>query len=552
MIGGNVKKIFFVSGYLFFITALIFGGGRQSGQAAPAADEKPVLVLGMPANTFITGYENNYLTQYMENLHHVGLDFYMLPSGSAEIRSKVSLMVASDDLPDILMISLPTETVLEYGSKGAIIPLNKYLDDPAAAPHFAAIREADKVKVLNSITSADGNIYSLFKFETGPWNDTSHRLWINQAWLNKLGLKTPATTGELRDVLTAFRDQDPNGNGRKDEIGLYGWFEGGYGENTIAALLNSFIFYNKDRLSLDASGGRIIAPFTEGAFRKGLIYLSDLAKEGLLRVSLFTDDQQTFRATLNNDPPIVGMTTAGSLGNWPDADANANFLEMTLIPPLRGPDGISYTPYNEYVPSPLGMISSRSKNQDLAFKFLESFLDLDLSMTARWGEEGVDWTRDPEYLSGLTNEYVSEGLFPALYSTWLRDNWVTPNNRHWHNANPRYVPIEISMNEEGYSRDTPVVPKASLNRALHYKLYADKYPSRVLPALKYTLPEAEQLGMTITDVNDYVNQSIAEFVTGARDINNDAQWNAYLRQLDNLGLQKWIQISQTAYGRMRR
>ncbi|MCB2478098.1 ABC transporter substrate-binding protein, partial [Listeria monocytogenes] len=40
----------------------------------------------------------------------------------------------------------------------------------------------------------------------------------NKAWLEKLGLTTPETTEELYEALIAFRDQDPNGTGLKDEI----------------------------------------------------------------------------------------------------------------------------------------------------------------------------------------------------------------------------------------------------------------------------------------------------------------------------------------------
>ena len=49
---------------------------------------------------------------------------------------------------------------------------------------------------------------------------------IRQDWLDKLNLKAPTTVDELHDVLYAFRNEDPNGNGLKDEIPLFdraGW-----------------------------------------------------------------------------------------------------------------------------------------------------------------------------------------------------------------------------------------------------------------------------------------------------------------------------------------
>jgi putative aldouronate transport system substrate-binding protein len=56
----------------------------------------------------------------------------------------------------------------------------------------------------------------------------------------------------------------------------------------------------------------------------------------------------------------------------------------------------------------------------------------------------------------------------------------------------------------------------------------------------------------MTNVNTYVEQSVAEFVTGARDINSDSAWNVYLRELWNIGLRRWIAAAQTAYNRQKR
>ena len=80
-----------------------------------------------------------------------------------------------------------------------------------------------------------------------------------------------------------------------------------------------------------------------------------------------------------------------------------------------------------------------------------------------------------------------------------------------------------------------------------YELYYDKHPEKVLPALKYTIEEAEQIQDQLTTIPDFVKQSLAEFVTGARDI--EGGWDTYLKELDNMGLQQWIATAQTAYDR---
>ena len=41
---------------------------------------------------------------------------------------------------------------------------------------------------------------------------------------------------------------------------------------------------------------------------------------------------------------------------------------------------------------------------------------------------------------------------------------------------------------------------------------------------------------------------MARFATGDMDLDKD--WDSYLKELDNMGLEKYISISQTAYDRM--
>jgi putative aldouronate transport system substrate-binding protein len=539
-------------------TGFVFAGARGQEAGGHATGGKPTLTIGMEPSSFITDYRNNYQTQYLERLHNVNIDFYMLPSSSGdEVRTKVSLMVTSNDLPDLFMaLSLTPESVFDYGTNGAFIPMNKYIENPSLSPNINAMPPDDRNALLQGIVSADGNYYTLAQYTPTLWGLAPYRLYINREWIKKLGLTMPTTTDELRNVLLAFRDRDPNGNGRKDEMGVYGRFDGGYGENTIAALLNSFVFYYPGNLALDESGNTVIAPFTQAGFREGLQYLNGLYREGLMAPSLFTDDTNQFRATLASDPDIVGLVSVGSLGHWPNAADNPHFMAMApMIGPFKGPKGIQYTPHTVYVPSIIGNITKAAKDPDLAFKFLDKFFDHDVSVLTYFGEKEIDWTEDPAKMEGWTNSYLELGIAsrPSVRSDMVADNWVTPNNRTWHSMTPQYWPSDfaigiVNVRKEDYDSRNPV----DVIQAMHYQLYVNKWPAHVIPQLKYMNDEAVRVSGPITNVNQYVKQSIAEFVSGIRDINNDAAWNAYLRELDSMGLQQWLTAAQTAYTRQRR
>ncbi|MFQ9510789.1 MAG: hypothetical protein ACLRZ7_07775 [Lachnospiraceae bacterium] len=519
------------------------------------SDGKKKITVGLQANSFINDYDENYFTKLLEERLGVELEFYMLPQDTTELRTKVSLMVTNGkDMPDVIICdnSLTSETILDYGSKGAFLKLNDYINDKEKAPNFNAIPEEDKTAMIEAITCADGNIYSLPKYEPETWNLTPNRLFINGAWLEKLGLEVPKTTDDLYEVLKAFRDKDPNGNGVQDEIGVYGYSGGGYGQQTQWALMNSFVFYNgggqNGGLAID-DNGKVIAPFTTEGWKKGLEYMNMLYKEGLLAASMFTDDETQFKATLNADTSVVGLVSAGSTGNWPDVDNNKNFQELDIIRPLEGPDGLAYTPYSEYTPSNNFFITSACKDPDLAFQLGDLFFDSEISKSSRFGEEGVDWTEDPEECAKISNALVTAGLYDKINLVYNTNIWAENSSQFWHNVAPRYASLELGNTiGNGLKGYDPNLKSVMLN-AFCYEYYYPAHPDVVLPVLHYTIEEVNKISQAITNIKDYVNQSTAEFITGARSTTDD--WDSYIKDLNNMELQTWLKCAQTAYDRMK-
>lgn len=522
--------------------------------------ERETLVVGIQTNTFVTDYEDNYLTNKLEEDLGINIEFYFLPASAEDVRTKMSLMATSqEDIPDVILTfgALTQEMILEFGSKGIFIPLNQYLEDAQLCPNFNAIAEEDMDVIMETIVTADGNIYGLPKYEPTTWNETPYRYWINQKWLDQLGLETPTTIDELHEVLTAFVNSDPNGNGVKDEIGIYGYTKGGYGENVLNALMNSFIFYNggaqNGGLSLDADGETVIAPFATEEWRNGLTVLSQWFQEGLIEPSIFTDDATQYKAVLNSDTNIVGLATVGSNSeNWTDFDHNKNAMEMQLIPPFEGPEGICYTPYSLYSPSIDFFVTSSCKNPELAMKLADDMYSEELSYITRFGKEGVDWTNDPEVCKEYTSAYKEMGLVDKIdvvynYKTDV-DVWSNPSNTFWHNVGPRYFPMEKGNAQADGSVDYDPEVRSLQVKAWNYEYYNGKHPEQMLPLLKYTLEESDETAIIITHIDEFIDTSMAEFITGQRSL-DDAGWQKYLDELNGLGLDTWLQTAQTAFER---
>jgi hypothetical protein len=141
------------------------------------------------------------------------------------------------------------------------------------------------------------------------------------------------------------------------------------------------------------------------------------------------------------------------------------------------------------------------------------------------------------------------GLYPALTAVQLTDIWSSPAAKHWHNINPRYMPLEKG-NAVG-SLVNPYVPNLPTGNlaALHFKLYIPRHPEHLLPALQYNADEARIIAGPSAAIADHVKNAIMDFITNKRNISDNNEWNAYLEELDKLGLRRWLSIAQTVYER---
>ena len=68
-------------------------------------------------------------------------------------------------------------------------------------------------------------------------------------------------------------------------------------------------------------------------------------------------------------------------------------------------------------------------------------------------------------------------------------------------------------------------------------------PEVVCPVLRYT-PDSLELR---TAVNDYFKTATDEFILGTRDPNSNEDWNQYLSDLEELGLEEYVALAQAAY-----
>lgn len=512
-----------------------------------SAEETKVLTIALPQNANVENYDTNYLTQLLEKECNVDIQFMLLPTSLEDAKSKLALMASSGEkLPDVVCMQLTNLEVAEYGSKGVFQALNDYIGDASKTPNFNAIDEETRNAIVQAITSPDGNIYTLADYSPEDYNLTPYRCWINKTWLDNLGLETPTTTDELKAVLEAFATQDPNGNGIQDEIPLTGATSAVWGGFTPYYLMNSFIFYNANManngLALDADGKTVIAPFTTDEWKQGLEYMNSLSEEGFLDPSMFTMDSTQFTAMLDQNPNAVGCVCAGGWGYWTGSLDSENFQDFELLAPLAGPEGTAYAATYQYTPNLYWNVTKDCEDVDLAMQAGDLLYRQDVSYTTRYGEENVDWSTDEAVTSEKVGLYQDMLGIPCKIAI-LDNQWSKVQNKHWYGACPHYLSTDdyrgLDSMQNGDDNRNAVL------RSTSYSMYYEAHP-QLMPSLNYTEEEAEGISGIATDVTTYVSSSMAEFITGNRPLSD---WDNYLEELDNMGLQQMIEKAQAAYDR---
>ena len=127
--------------------------------------------------------------------------------------AKDAMFAQGGQLPDVLFkAALTTDELIRYTESGQLIDLLPLL--PENAPNLWALLEANP-DWLEAITLPSGKVGALPAIQTLPVQDA---MWINTSWLEAVKMDMPTDMESLRKVLTAFRDRDPNGNGKADEV----------------------------------------------------------------------------------------------------------------------------------------------------------------------------------------------------------------------------------------------------------------------------------------------------------------------------------------------
>jgi putative aldouronate transport system substrate-binding protein len=180
--------------------------------------------------------ENNQYTRYIKDTINLETKIaWQASSSGTDYDQKVNLSIASNDLPDALVV---TDAQLRQMVKaGQLEDLTEAYNN-YASPLLKKFIDSTEGVAMQSVTF-DGKMLALPSVVAQA--DGVHLAWVRKDWLDQLGLPTPKTVEDLEKIAQAFIDQDPDGDSKANTIGIAGPPSGGkLNANFIKSTNNTF------------------------------------------------------------------------------------------------------------------------------------------------------------------------------------------------------------------------------------------------------------------------------------------------------------------------
>ena len=493
------------------------------------------LVVGIPQVATVTDYEENYFTKYLEEATGVDIEFQFFSGTGAEAQQQLTLMCnTTEKLPDVLLgfTSISHYTANQFGEDGFFIDLTDLIDKYAVnyKEQFAKLSQERQdyinEKGTNTITGA---FYGMPRVMYPTTDQRQSMMYINKTWLDTLGLQIPTNVAELEVVLQAFATQDPNGNGKQDEMPML--------STASSYVINAYTCYESG--AFNVTDGKVWDPIVTDEFRQALIKGNELVAKGLWSEHSFTATQTELKKLISpvDEACKVGIFSGHHSSNTnPESDVLKEFVALGDLADETGKGG-----YSIVLEPPVdwcGFITKDCENTELAMKFLDAFYADEACTIQGRGIKDEEWEYKEDVTAYGGKSYVS---LMNEYGTYSGDS-------NWHRnilgifSEYNHMPIMA----EGENR----LGQASRLQKEQWTLMQEgKKREEVVGDLIYTEEEYDVREAKASIVQSHISENITLFLTGEKNPKSDADWNQFLTDLETYGRSELLKIAQAAYDR---
>jgi putative aldouronate transport system substrate-binding protein len=351
--------------------------GAVSSAGGPLTKYAPGITLTLagaeldPNEKFPAGMDPEHNPWRDAYANEMGITFtYKWVVPGSHFTEKLNTQIAAGDVPDILN-GLGAGQYKQLRKIGLAVAqddlIAKYATDLTKK-----ILNSDGGYSLTISRGEDGKLYALP--HVYGYTDNVTMMWLRTDWLKKLGLQAPKTTDELYTVLKAFVQNDPDGNGKADTVGLTStsalW--------EVNSIFNAFgaqpfwSWYKDDSGTL-----RYCTVYRVEAMKAALAFMNRLYKEGLMHQEFGTANYDKFLELQVSGKSGIAFTAqwypAASLQSCIDNNPNADWDAYAI--PTGLANGAPAKPFAYYGPACYNVISTRCAYPEIGVKILNLYTE---------------------------------------------------------------------------------------------------------------------------------------------------------------------------------
>lgn len=381
--------------------------GEESGSQAP-------LELSIMLPIFKTNYpkDDGPVVKEIDQKTNTNIHLEWVPNSS--YGDKFNITLASGKLPDILYVpDVKNPSFVNAAKSGAFWEVGAYLKD------YPNLSQANPVILSNS--SIDGKNYGIYRGRALGRNGINYR----KDWLEAVGMQPPKTIDDFYNMLKAFKEKDPDKNGKNDTYGMVLVKWSGQWASSFDTIKLWFGSPNK----WGVVDGKLVPEHQTAAYLEGLKFMKKLYDEKLINQDFPVFDSAKWLDPIANGQAGVIVDVTDNAARMDDKihqalaqtgkdDPDAQYVDNLIG--VTGSSGLKALPTAGFA-GMLAIPKSAVKTEDelkRVLTFLDQMNEPELQTLAGYGIEGKHYTKDgdaivPSKDSALLESEV-EGLNQML------------------------------------------------------------------------------------------------------------------------------------------
>ncbi|MCY9668105.1 extracellular solute-binding protein [Paenibacillus alginolyticus] len=365
--------------------------GCSSGKQTAAGGNKGDAVAQEPMNISIMlpnfkpafPKDDGPVAKEIEKLTNTDIHFEWVPNNTYP--DKFNITLASGKLPMVMVVQEKNASFINAARSGAFWEVGPYMKD------YPNLSKANPI--VNNNISIDGKIYGIYRSRPLGRNGIVYR----KDWLENVGLQPPKTIDDFYNMLKAFKEKDPDKNGKNDTYGMViSKFTGPFD-------IMQIWFGAPNKWGQDATG-KLVPAHETPEYMDALRFFKKLYDEKLINADFAVMDTAKYNDPIINNQAGAMVDVTDNAARLDDKIHQAlqkagkdapNKQFMDIIGAVSGPKGLHNLPTSGYA----GMVSISKTGvkteQELrrVLAFLDKMNEQELSTLAERGIEGKHYTK---------------------------------------------------------------------------------------------------------------------------------------------------------------